>query len=170
LDQNSLNDMERLGLRILCMAASPEAKLPRCEDCNHPERRSLGRLAPAERRRWIRQTKRANGCIGPGARNKPHRDGMGYRFSDGEPFWICPRLYERDRQLVAYLETYLWYEHKGTMPVAGGLLDQPAKWVEAMEVIRTEFRRIERARIDQERKRSEREALAAKARMKGRRP
>ncbi len=145
------------------MAAS-DAKIQTCDDCNHPERRRLGvgKLTRTERRRLINDTKRANGCIGAGAKNKPHKHGRGgYQMVDGTTFWICPRLVQKDPQLGVYMQSYLWYEHKGTMPVTGGLNDQPEKWVQAMEVIRTEFRKIERYENEQQRRKMERKSKAS---------
>jgi hypothetical protein len=158
LEENTLSDRERLGLRVLCTisSASSGERLHTCEYCLHPERRIARRIEPIQKRRLIREAKRSRGCIGKGARNTPHPYGSAYQLTDGTRFWTCPRLFEQDLGLLSYMQTYLWYEHQGTLPVAGGLGDQPAKWVQAMEVIRSEFRRIERHKAEAERKRAER--------------
>ncbi len=163
LDQNTLSPRETLDLRVLCTLVATGERIQTCEECHHPERRHVGRLPPGGRRRLIRQTKLANGCIGPGAENREHAHGPGYALVDGTRFWLCPRLAERDPQAVAYLRAYLWYEHHGTLPVAGGVLDQPAKLVAAFEVIRTEFRRIDADRWEKQRRKMERDTARSRA-------
>jgi hypothetical protein len=163
IDQNSLSPRETLDLRVLCTLVATGERIQTCEECHHPERRQAGRLSPGERRRLIRRTRLANGCVGPGAANREHAHGPGYSLVDGTRFWRCPRLAERDPQVVAYLRAYLWYEHHGTLPVAGALLDQPAKLVSAFEVIRTEFRRIDADKWEKQRKRMERDSARGRA-------
>lgn len=77
--------------------------------------------------------KRMRGCIGKGE--------IEYTTHDGTCFRECPRLYEQT-PLFEYLRAYRWFE-AGVLPVEGGLVDQPAKLVQAFEVIRGTFAAIQ---------------------------
>lgn len=59
---------------------------------------------------------------------------------------LLPMVGEAER---AWLRGYTHYQ-AGYLPSAGGINDQPAAFVEAMELIATHYHRIERERIEKE--------------------
>lgn len=49
----------------------------------------------------------------------------------------CVRLVAEDNQhLLNYAREFLHYDQHGVLPVSGGLYDQDARWVAAMDVLR----------------------------------
>ena len=55
-----------------------------------------------------------------------------------------------DRKTIQLIRFYRFFE-KGWLPNPGGILDQPATFVEAMECLGTEIAKAERERADQSR-------------------
>lgn len=134
---NSLNPEEAAGLKALVGLAFDGDKFPSCSLCRpdvHPKPRGKAALAQA-RRYW-----RSRGCIG--------RATQPYTLPDKSRYWTCPRRLQRG-PLGEYFASYGWYEDHGTLLVGGGLMDQPAKWTQAVEVIRGTIRRIEKAKQDE---------------------
>lgn len=134
LEQNVLTEKEVLGLRSLANEMS-NRDLQTCEQCMKPPKGIK-----------TRDLKKQYGHDGNGHQTY-------YLKSDGTRYWTCPRIYQLEG-LGEYLKAYIWYEDSGALPVFGGLEDQPHKFIEAMEVIRNEFRMIEKVKHEQ----SEREA------------
>lgn len=114
-----------------------------CTWCHSPENRTSEQLTEERRRALIQQTREQMGCI----EGKPaYRD---YVLFDDSRHRICPRRFQLGAPGL-YARAYLWYDHHGTLPCAGGLLDQPAKLVHAFEVLRGALRKFERIRNERE--------------------
>lgn len=65
-------------------------------------------------------------------------------------------------EVVEFLQTFVFYQEHGTLPEAGGLMDQPATWVDAVAIM---LRRIaENQAEDRERDRKQRARDEAAAR------
>jgi hypothetical protein len=69
----------------------------------------------------------------------------------------CPVSYLREKpDTVAYLNYFnSVFSSKGLLPAAGGFLDQPAQWCEAMQHLQSEQNRIERERMDRAERKAE---------------
>lgn len=95
------------------------------------------------------------GCLGDGSANASP-----YRLYDGTTHRLCPRRYEQP--YGAYLTSYSWLLQHHVLPGPGGLYQQPAKWVTAMEIIRGALGEIETQRLNREQDRAERERRKGK--------
>lgn len=79
-------------------------------------------------------------------------DGTGCRYCDGRKvdyIYSCPwRIVNDDGDLRAFLELYQWTKRPiglggiGYMPEAGGILDQPATFLEAVALLDAEFEKL----------------------------
>jgi len=150
-----LDEEERTGLKVLCSLAHDDEKIPwDCEDCEHPDRKGGKQLSEPERQKESNRLKCHRGCIGKSAQP--------YTLFDGTKYWTCPRKIQRS-SLGQYMRLYLWYDHKGTLPVGGGVLDQPSKVADAYELIRWAFNRIQRILNEEQERRAKRDRMRSKS-------
>lgn len=80
----------------------------------------------------------------------PKTDAISPKCKSGERyFYRCPRkLVDGQPTLERALRAFIFYDEHGTLPAAGGLLDQTATCVAAFEVFRSEKIQIENARAE----------------------
>lgn len=144
--QNALTYDEVIGLRVIASMACSDDGFVTCEWCHNPQNRIPG-IKGAMKRKEITRTRRMYGCIGAAAQNKPNRYGNSYGLSDETQVWKCPRLYQADPELRAYMRLFMPYYSNGVLPEPGGWNQQPAKLTEAFEVLRGELIAIENKRM-----------------------
>ncbi len=73
---------------------------------------------------------------------------------DGEELWRCP-LTQITKASYEYLQAFTYLENGYGWPNAGGWQEQPAKFIEVINVIKAAFSRLEEERRKEEEKKAE---------------
>ena len=140
IQENTLTAEETMGIRALVSNAGNN-NIPDCNTCYRIP--GYAKMPRAQRRRVRAGVRKDLGCFSKA--RKPLR-----LRSNGDLIPRCLHHYVLEG-LGEYLSAYLWYDHHGTLPMDGGLENQPAKLIEAIEVIRSEIRlqdKVEREHHD----------------------
>lgn len=78
----------------------------------------------------------------------PAPNGFKHVTANGLSFDRCPKAWLRDEAKGAseMISDWHWLETHGVMPLGGGKLDQPARFVSAVDVIERELAVMKRAK------------------------
>ena len=167
MHENTLTKEEEIGIKwIVYLSFFPE-DLHNCSTgrnpCSDPWSDMGTPYKDGCRGRVVQETKKKRGCVGKCS--KDHRYAI--PFSDKEPggphAWdYCPRRFQFTH-IPKWGMSFEWLKNYGTMPVDGPLEDQPAKWVQAMDVWKMVHMKC---KTESERRALEKQKKAAAARRK----